>query len=177
MRMRMKRRMLRSRRRRKATKTFTEFIFGIVAYQFIHLISAHWLIWSLTFTRFCYAPNLSGMVTGGENDRRRRTEQQPLVRSVINLTRFDIESTPNRHRNNISPRTLTLFSIQTWCANYSSTRNFVRGVIHLFICVHPLILSDSYMHSDLHSYMIHIIIFTRILTRILACIHGLFACM
>ena len=54
---------------------------------------------------------------------------------------------------------------------------FVRGVIHLFICVHPLILSDSYMHSDLHSYMIHIIIFTRILTRILACIYGLYACM
>ena len=84
---------------------------SFTVYQFIHLISAHWLIWSLTFTRFCYAPNLSGMVTGGENDRRRRTEQQPLVRSVINLTRFDIESTPNRHRNNISPWTLMLFSI------------------------------------------------------------------
>ena len=110
--------MLRSRRRRKATKTFTEFIFGIVAYQFVHLISAHWLIWSLTFT-FCYAPNLSGMVTGGENDRRRRTEQPPLIRSVINLTRFDIESTPNRHRNNISPRTLTLFSIRWRHSRYA----------------------------------------------------------
>ena len=68
------------------------------------------LIWSLTFTRFWYAPNLSGAVMGGENNRRRGTEQQPSVENVINSTRFDIESMLNQHQNNISSQMLTSFS-------------------------------------------------------------------
>ena len=105
-------------------------------YQFIHLISAHWLIWSLTFTRFCYAPNLSGMVTGGENDRRRRTTTTTgPKRHQLNTIwhRVNTKSASKQHQSknaDVILDTLTLFSIR-WC--HSRYTDVIRNTLAPFL--------------------------------------------
>ena len=81
-------------------------------------------------------------------------EKKPAHHVCTHITSRQIEFATKPVQPGLSSSIrLEVMWVQTWCANFSSLPNFVRGVIHLFICVHPLILSDSYMHSDLHSYM------------------------